>query len=218
MSVISLINEKGGVGKTTSAICLSDYLIKDGYSVALVDADPRHSACDWNAVASENENDTPLTVGLFHENIDLEIKKLKENYDYVIVDSMSSFVDSKRSRIIGSLLRASDHIFIPVQPSALDFWATKELVEMIKYRQDNYGGEPKAYFYANMVRENVKLYKELREDMEQLPFYLLKNALPLAEAFRHTIRIGKTPLSLNPSEKSRKAVVLWAEEIMEKTK
>jgi len=42
--IISLINMKGGVGKTTLSIGLADFLSEQGYKVLIIDADPQFNA------------------------------------------------------------------------------------------------------------------------------------------------------------------------------
>ena len=50
MSVICLLNQKGGVGKTTLALNIAVSFALAGDAVLYVDADPQANALDWSAV------------------------------------------------------------------------------------------------------------------------------------------------------------------------
>jgi chromosome partitioning protein len=47
VQIISVINLKGGVGKTTIALNLAATLAEQGQRVVLIDADPQQSATQW---------------------------------------------------------------------------------------------------------------------------------------------------------------------------
>ncbi len=50
--IISILNQKGGAGKTTISVNLARGLKQDGGSVLLVDSDPQGSARDWHAAGN----------------------------------------------------------------------------------------------------------------------------------------------------------------------
>ena len=71
MLVISVLNQKGGSGKTTIATHLSRAFQLAGHDVLLIDSDPQGSARDWAAVRDEQQ--VPV-VGIDRPTIERDIK------------------------------------------------------------------------------------------------------------------------------------------------
>ncbi len=122
--IITLQNQKGGVGKTTLSLHLAHYFTFSGARVLLVDADPQGSARDWLQA-----RDTPAPfslVGLDRPTVHRDIKNLLRDYDVVVIDAPPRVTDIARSAIL-----AADLVIIPVQPSPLDVWAAQDTVRLV---------------------------------------------------------------------------------------
>jgi|TARA_B110000503_G_scaffold143147_1_gene242843 chromosome partitioning protein len=123
--IISLLNQKGGVGKTTLSINIAGAFSAKGYRVLLIDADPQGSSLDWAAKRKEDLifNSIAISKPIIHKEIDAFVK----NYDHIIIDGPPRVYDVARSAIA-----ASNLILIPVQPSPYDVWAASDIVEQIR--------------------------------------------------------------------------------------
>ncbi|HZW97222.1 MAG TPA: AAA family ATPase [Bacillota bacterium] len=60
--VISVVNQKGGVGKTTTAVNLAAYLGKSSQKTLLIDADPQGNATSGFGIAKKEQNKTTYDV------------------------------------------------------------------------------------------------------------------------------------------------------------
>lgn len=128
--IISISNNKGGVGKSTVAINLAGYLIKN-YSVSLIDMDSQGSVSDWHQARKSNNINNPnlhLSDNYFTiEDIKDNIDQLDKNYDFIIIDC-----PPEDARIMRFALSVSDYAIIPVAPSPFDIRSAYVTVNTIK--------------------------------------------------------------------------------------
>ena len=83
MPVISILNPKGGSGKTTLSTNLARSFHNRGHKVLLVDSDPQGSASDWHAARDDN----PIAFIAYGKPENLKaLPGIAEHYDYVFID------------------------------------------------------------------------------------------------------------------------------------
>ena len=192
MTVIAVMNQKGGSAKTTTCTGLGRALSLDGHDVVLVDSDPQGSLLDW----AEANKEQPMQVYVIERlALEREIPKLKN--DFVILDGTAKAADLALKTI-----KVADLILIPVQPSPLDVWATSEMVNMIKDHQEDQvaaGEAPvKVAFDVSRVIGNTKLSKEISKTLTGYGFPVFKTRMVQRQDHPRAQASGRTPLDTRP--------------------
>ena len=125
--IAALLNQKGGVGKTTLALHLAGAWAEKGKRTLVVDADPQGSALDWSEQRSREGLPRSFDVlGLARETLHRELPEIAAGYDRVVIDGPPRVAGIARSALL-----ASDLILIPATPSPLDGWATSEMLRLL---------------------------------------------------------------------------------------
>jgi chromosome partitioning protein len=188
--IISLLNQKGGVGKTTLALHIATGLAQKGLKCLVIDADKQNSAIDWGA----NREEPPLfpILGLPKATLHRELPKLSKDYAHIIIDSPPHANDVARSAIM-----ASDVIVIPVQPSPYDIWASEETVTLIKEAAP-LKEKLKSVFVINRKIVNTAIGRDVATTLSSLDFPVLSSQICQRVAFAESAATGMTVLETEP--------------------
>ena len=205
MKVISVLNQKGGSGKTTIATHLARAIQLKGFSVLLVDSDPQGSSRDWAAV--NEENPVPV-VGIDRPTIERDLKRIAEK-DYVIIDGAPQAAD-----LAISAIKASDIIIIPVQPSPYDIWATSDLVDLVKQRIEMTDGKLKAVFVVSRTIKGTKIGKEISVALSDYGLPVLETSITQRVIYPTSASIGSSVLDEEPSGEAYKEINNLTNEIL----
>jgi chromosome partitioning protein len=167
--IIGVLNQKGGVGKTTLAVNVSATLAMRGLRVLLVDADPQASSMAWSA-AREAPPLFPV-IGMAKPTLHRDMPEIAKDYDAVVIDGAPRVNDLGRAAIL-----ASDTILIPVQPSPYDVWAAADTVQLIREAQQ-FKPDLKAAFVINRKIVNTAIGRDVATALEHFEIPVLPTQL-----------------------------------------
>jgi chromosome partitioning protein len=151
MKIISVLNEKGGTGKSTVATNLATALHRQGQRVVLLDCDPQGTARDWRDASPEGA-DLPPVLGVDRPQM-LASSLNGINAEIAIIDS-----PAKAESMSAAIVRVSHVALLVIQPSGADLWASGAAVKLIEAKRDM-GGEINAAFLVNRTSGATKLSK-----------------------------------------------------------
>jgi chromosome partitioning protein len=206
--VIAMLNQKGGVGKTTITVNLARAFQRTGLRVLIVDSDPQGSAQDWSQITQEQNRDMPVVVGVDRPILEKSIPQLRAAFDIIIIDGAAKLQD-----MTVSALKVADLVLIPVQPSALDIWATSDLVELVKARQVVTEGKPKAAFVVSRQITGTRLANDANEALGQFELPVLNGRTTQRVVYTECIGSGSTVLDLEPEGSASAEITAIMEEL-----
>ncbi|MFO7740517.1 MAG: ParA family partition ATPase [Desulfatiglandaceae bacterium] len=202
--IISLINQKGGAGKTTAAINITSSLAEKGNRMLLVDSDPQGSVVQWQSIANNAEFEV---LHLPRPLSKRDPKKFFQQYDHTVIDPPPVIEEITRS-----VIEVSHLAIIPLAPSPLDIWSCRETVELVKKMQ-KLNGKPIAKILVYRKIPGTRLGREARDAMEAYGLEIFETEISQRIAFVEAMISGLSVLNYAFKSKAAEEIQKLSNEI-----
>ena len=202
--IISFLNQKGGVGKTTLALNVAAQLARRGRKVLLIDADKQASASTWAGLREE----APFqVVNMARANMARDALKLAADYTHTIIDGPPHAQEVARSCII-----ASDFVVLPIEPSGLSAWASDLTVTQVREAQD-FKPALKCGFVVSRKIGNTVIGREIRAMAAEAGIPILDAEIEQRVAFAESLTMGQTIFEWAPGSRAADEIETLTTEI-----
>jgi chromosome partitioning protein len=159
--LIAVLNQKGGVGKSTTAVHLARWLQLQGRPVHLADLDPQQTSSFWLQAAEQ----FTIPCSVVPADADSALEQLPPMLEggavvvvVVVVDGPAGLSDTTRA-----VMLLADVVLTPVQPAGADLRSAVDALRLLAQARRIRGGLPDAAVFLNRATKGTRLLTEARE-------------------------------------------------------
>ncbi len=194
--IISIMNLKGGVGKTTLTTNLATCFAHDGLKVCIGDVDNSQlSSKKWKTQRGDAAPEIQvLGVSGYRSQTGFSadegkelahtVKTLDKDFDVVLLDGAPVFEELATWMIL-----VSDLVICPIQTSALDVWTMKNIKQKID-QLAAIGKEKEVLLLLNFFSSQRRLDKDIEQALNDLDLKVLTNRLTSRVSYKEAIIDG----------------------------
>ena len=163
MRTLAVLNQKGGVGKTTLATNLAAAAHLDGMRTLIIDMDTQSSSAEWYAARADSSRLTGLVVVKMDCRLTVQkFRELSGGFDFIVLDGPPRTGDVTTSAAV-----AADLVLMPVEPGPFDLWASHKTLASLnqadEIRAQLDRGALRRLFVANHADSRSSLAGETME-------------------------------------------------------
>jgi chromosome partitioning protein len=208
MMIISLVNQKGGVGKTTIAINIGIAMARRNYKVGFLDTDPQGTASQWQSI----EGNLAFEVRRHPSRVSSgDIMETDGNHGLLVIDTPPAI-----GEITLSVLELSDLAIIPLAPSVLDIWSSRTTIGMIEEaKKVNPKLEGRLLVSRKIPR--TRLGRDGREAIAALEMDVFETEITQRIAYVESMIAGVSVFQYAPKSEASKEIENLCEEIIQGT-
>ncbi|WP_262300134.1 AAA family ATPase [Microvirga sesbaniae] len=145
MKIISLISQKGGTGKTTTATGLAVAAVAAGYSTAIIDIDPQANATNWRD--RREAGGDPAVFSTQPIRLPQQLEQCRAaGAEFVFIDT-----PGKSDSAAIAAAKVADLVLIPAHNQAFDIETLAAVREVL-----DLAGKPRAAVVMNGIHPSAK--------------------------------------------------------------
>jgi chromosome partitioning protein len=190
MHILAIIGQKGGNGKTTTALGLAVAASLAGRDVAVIDLDPQTTAANWS---DRRGKETPAVVSC-------QISRLKQvldaaakgGADIAIIDTPGKSTDA-----LIAAAKAANFVLMPLQPQLYDIETLGSLKDVLTL-----AGNPPAAVFVNRAPTQGKRHTETQEAAAAQGFTVCPVVIFARAAHGDAGNVGQAAAEYEPDSKA----------------
>lgn len=159
MKILAIIGQKGGSGKTTTALGLAVAAVKAGQRVAVIDLDPQATAANWGDRRADKENPAVVSCQAARLVQVLEAAQA-QGVQLAIIDT-----PGKSSDTATRAAKAANRVLLPIQPHLFDIETLESVTEIL-----GLAGKPPAAVVVNRAPVQGKRHDDTREALVRMGY------------------------------------------------